>query len=206
MSCKHPPLRHLYSLPGIPGELLGGSSRKYSESAGVRSYAPPCAPWQVPLFNILAKFDGETITEVVRPQPARIRYTITRLPRYLILHMKRFKKNNFFVEKNPTLGEYGCLTTVLYTLVYLSVRCQTVHRGTHIEVHLSACKLYGYGTARETLVEHRFVLFAHFFVSHLPRKARRAKNQPSSPSPLSKCPTCRVHCSPRVRSALDPRP
>lgn len=61
---------------------------------------------QVPLFSILKKFDGETVTEVVRPQPARLRYRITRLPRYLILHMKRFKKNNFFVEKNPTLVNF----------------------------------------------------------------------------------------------------
>ena len=63
---------------------------------------------QVPLFNILKKFDGETVTEVVRPRIARMRYRVTRLPRYLILHMQRFTKNNFFVEKNPTLGEIIC--------------------------------------------------------------------------------------------------
>ncbi|KAG1327301.1 U4/U6.U5 tri-snRNP-associated protein 2 [Cocos nucifera] len=60
---------------------------------------------QVPLFNILKKFDGETVTEVVRPCIARMRYRVTRLPKYLILHMRRFTKNNFFIEKNPTLGE-----------------------------------------------------------------------------------------------------
>lgn len=59
---------------------------------------------QVPLFNILKKFDGETVTEVVRPCIARMRYRVTRLPKYLILHMRRFTKNNFFIEKNPTLG------------------------------------------------------------------------------------------------------
>lgn len=61
---------------------------------------------QVPLFNILKKFDGETITEVVRPCIARMRYRVTRLPQYLILHMRRFTKNNFFVEKNPTLVNF----------------------------------------------------------------------------------------------------
>jgi len=61
---------------------------------------------QVPLFNILKKFDGESITEVVRPQIARMRYAVTRLPQYLILHMRRFTKNNFFVEKNPTLVNF----------------------------------------------------------------------------------------------------
>ncbi|WCJ28578.1 Ubiquitin C-terminal hydrolases superfamily protein [Euphorbia peplus] len=61
---------------------------------------------QVPLFNILKKFDGETITEVVRPRAARMKYRVTRLPQYLILHMQRFKKNNFFIEKNPTLVNF----------------------------------------------------------------------------------------------------
>ncbi|KAL6132560.1 hypothetical protein ACLB2K_064801 [Fragaria x ananassa] len=54
---------------------------------------------QVPLFNIMKKFDGETVTEEQR-------YRVTRLPRYLILHMKRFTKNNSFVEKNPTLVNF----------------------------------------------------------------------------------------------------
>ncbi|KAL0443008.1 UNVERIFIED_CONTAM: U4/U6.U5 tri-snRNP-associated protein 2 [Sesamum latifolium] len=61
---------------------------------------------QVPLFNILKKFDGETVTEVVRPRIARMRYRVTKLPQYLILHMRRFTKNNFFVEKNPTLVNF----------------------------------------------------------------------------------------------------
>ncbi|GKU88874.1 hypothetical protein SLEP1_g3088 [Rubroshorea leprosula] len=60
---------------------------------------------QVPLFNILKKFDGETITTTVRP-PARMRYRVTRLPPYLILHMRRFTRNNFFREKNPTLVNF----------------------------------------------------------------------------------------------------
>ncbi|KAL5206870.1 hypothetical protein ABZP36_035079 [Zizania latifolia] len=61
---------------------------------------------QVPLFNILKKFDGETVTEVVRPSIARMRYQVIRLPKYMILHMRRFTKNNFFVEKNPTLVNF----------------------------------------------------------------------------------------------------
>ncbi|KAK2992247.1 hypothetical protein RJ640_005734 [Escallonia rubra] len=61
---------------------------------------------QVPLFNILKKFDGESVTEVVRPRIARMRYRVTRLPQYLILHVRRFTKNNFFVEKNPTLVNF----------------------------------------------------------------------------------------------------
>jgi U4/U6.U5 tri-snRNP-associated protein 2 len=29
-----------------------------------------------------------------------------RLPKYMIFHMRRFTKNTFFVEKNPTLGKF----------------------------------------------------------------------------------------------------
>ncbi|GAV65210.1 UCH domain-containing protein/zf-UBP domain-containing protein, partial [Cephalotus follicularis] len=61
---------------------------------------------QVHMANILKKFDGETVTEVVRPHVARMKYRVTRLPQYLILHMRRFTKNNFFIEKNPTLVNF----------------------------------------------------------------------------------------------------
>lgn len=60
---------------------------------------------QVALFDLLKKFDGETVTEVVRPKLARMRYRVTKSPPYLMFHMVRFKKNNFFKEKNPTLGK-----------------------------------------------------------------------------------------------------
>ncbi|GBG91782.1 hypothetical protein CBR_g53671 [Chara braunii] len=59
---------------------------------------------QVPLFTILKKFDGETVHETVKT--GRKRYKISRLPQYLVLHMKRFTKNNFFIEKNPTLVNF----------------------------------------------------------------------------------------------------
>ncbi|KAG8387606.1 hypothetical protein BUALT_Bualt02G0038700 [Buddleja alternifolia] len=62
--------------------------------------------FQVPLLNILQKFNGETVTEVVDSHFARMRYRVTRLTQYLILHMRRFSSNNFFVEKNPTLVNF----------------------------------------------------------------------------------------------------
>ncbi|PIA56404.1 hypothetical protein AQUCO_00700611v1, partial [Aquilegia coerulea] len=61
---------------------------------------------QVPLYKIMKKFDGESVTEVVRPCKASMRYHIAILPQYLILHMRRFTKNNYFVEKNPTLVKF----------------------------------------------------------------------------------------------------
>ncbi|KAH0985985.1 hypothetical protein GBA52_013162 [Prunus armeniaca] len=75
---------------------------------------------QVPLFNILKKFDGDTVTEVVRPRIARMRYRVTRLPQYLILHMQRFTKNNFFVEKNPTLVNFPVKNLELKDYIPLS--------------------------------------------------------------------------------------
>ena len=40
---------------------------------------------------------------MLRPVPGGVSYTLTALPRYLLLHVKRFTKNNFFMEKNPTI-------------------------------------------------------------------------------------------------------
>ncbi|XP_024524552.1 U4/U6.U5 tri-snRNP-associated protein 2-like [Selaginella moellendorffii] len=67
---------------------------------------------RVPLATLLRKFDGETVTDCLRPQPAQKRYRVTRLPRYLLLHMGRFATKKFeyckriFAEKNPTLVNF----------------------------------------------------------------------------------------------------
>eukprot|EP01071_Lankesteria_metandrocarpae_P012880 Lankesteria_metandrocarpae@DN6369_c0_g1_i1.p1 len=56
---------------------------------------------QVPIFDLLQKFDGEMETEST---PGEVRkYSLWKLPAYLVLHVKRFSKNNFFVEKNRTI-------------------------------------------------------------------------------------------------------
>ena len=56
---------------------------------------------QVALSACLAKYDGATEHDVARG--GRKTYAVSALPPYLILHMKRFTRNNFFVEKNPTI-------------------------------------------------------------------------------------------------------
>mmetsp|Transcript_26753 Transcript_26753/g.60498 ORF Transcript_26753/g.60498 Transcript_26753/m.60498 type:complete len:157 (-) Transcript_26753:369-839(-) len=64
-----------------------------------------CAMWQVPLFACLTKFDGSTFQEMMNGD--RRQYVITRLPQYLIVHIKRFSKNTQqFVEKNPTIVNF----------------------------------------------------------------------------------------------------
>lgn len=56
---------------------------------------------QVPLTTILAKYDGIKSQELLGH---RKRYRLMQpLPPYLIFHIKRFSKNKFVFEKNPTI-------------------------------------------------------------------------------------------------------
>ena len=56
---------------------------------------------QVPLTSILAKYDGLTTAE---QQNARKRYRLLHpLPPFLLFHVKRFSKNKFISERNPTI-------------------------------------------------------------------------------------------------------
>lgn len=62
---------------------------------------------QVPLFSILAKFNGSTEKEYKTYKENFLkRFQLTHLPPYLIFCIKRFTKNNFFVEKNPTIVNF----------------------------------------------------------------------------------------------------
>ncbi|VDB86937.1 unnamed protein product [Peniophora sp. CBMAI 1063] len=58
---------------------------------------------QVGIHAVLSKFDGTT-TQESRGQLRR--YKCQRLPPYIIVHYKRFTKNNFVEEKNPTIVNY----------------------------------------------------------------------------------------------------
>jgi len=59
---------------------------------------------QVPLFDLLQKFDGVTTETLMNGEKRR--FQLSRLPRYLIIHYKRFTSNNWFKEKNPTLVNF----------------------------------------------------------------------------------------------------
>jgi U4/U6.U5 tri-snRNP-associated protein 2 len=53
----------------------------------------------------MKKFDGKSFIE----EPVtciRKKYRLYSLPKYLILHMKRFTKNEFFIEKNSTIVNF----------------------------------------------------------------------------------------------------
>ena len=58
----------------------------------------------MPIYKLLQKFDGAREHDDVKT--GRRRYRLTRLPPFLALHMKRFAKNNFFWEKNPTIVNF----------------------------------------------------------------------------------------------------
>jgi len=106
------------------GEVQITTIAKYAQTEEVKrvpfiylSIAVPPAPLfkdelernlipQVPLFNLLGKFDS--VTEEVQFNGDIKKYSITRLPAYPIFHFKRFSKNKFFTEKNPTIVNFPC--------------------------------------------------------------------------------------------------
>ena len=59
---------------------------------------------QVPLATLLSKYDGRTVTDDAKA--GRRTLKITRLPRFLLLHVRRFARNAFFAEKNPTIVNF----------------------------------------------------------------------------------------------------
>jgi len=62
---------------------------------------------QVPLYTLLAKFNAVTEKEYKTPKENFMkRFELTELPPYIIMYIKRFTKNTFFVEKNPTIVNF----------------------------------------------------------------------------------------------------
>jgi len=62
---------------------------------------------QVSLYNLMSKFNGQTEKEYKTYKDNFLkRFEITKLPRFIILYIKRFTKNTFFVEKNPTIVNF----------------------------------------------------------------------------------------------------
>jgi len=86
---------------------------------------------QVPLFTLLNKYDGDTVHNLVTGE--RKRYIITRLPKFLLLHIKRFNKNNFFLEKNHTIVNFPIknLDMKNYTTAQIPVKYDLVSNIIH---------------------------------------------------------------------------
>ena len=79
---------------------------------------------QVRIDLLLSKYDGHTISESIKT--GRSTYALTRLPKYLIFWAKRFTKNNFFKEKNPTI-----ITFPMKNLQLQSQRFDLIATGCH---------------------------------------------------------------------------
>ena len=84
---------------------------------------------QQPIFNLLSKYNGETASFLPLTAESRT-YIITKLPNYLVFHIKRFTKNDFFEEKNPTIVTFpltkldmkDCKTTQIWSILTYQTR------------------------------------------------------------------------------------
>ncbi|KAL3877260.1 hypothetical protein ACJMK2_034993 [Sinanodonta woodiana] len=62
---------------------------------------------QVPFSTIVAKFNGITEKEYRTSKDSTLkRFQLTKLPPYIIVYIKRFNKNFFVSEKNPTIVNF----------------------------------------------------------------------------------------------------
>lgn len=78
---------------------------------------------QVPLYTLLAKFNGTSEKEYKTYKESFLkRFEIIKFPKYLILYMKRFAKNNFLIEKNPTIVNFPIKNIDLTELLNSSSR------------------------------------------------------------------------------------
>ncbi|GMS79808.1 hypothetical protein PENTCL1PPCAC_1983, partial [Pristionchus entomophagus] len=73
---------------------------------------------QVPLHVLLQKFNGQTEKEYKTYNENFLkRFELLALPQYLIISYKRFHKNQWFVEKNPTIVNFPISNVDLYECV-----------------------------------------------------------------------------------------
>jgi U4/U6.U5 tri-snRNP-associated protein 2 len=70
---------------------------------------------QVPLGQLLTKFNGKTEKEYnTYNENFTKRFELTQLPEYLIVTYNRFRKNQWFIEKNPTIVNFSISNVDLY--------------------------------------------------------------------------------------------
>lgn len=85
---------------------------------------------QMPIVSVLEKFDGETIAFGLKGSLEKKTYRIKSLPQFLVLHIARFTKNNFFVEKNPTIVSFPItnldLSDCKYRYLFIPLPCLIV--------------------------------------------------------------------------------
>ncbi|KAI9218842.1 hypothetical protein BC828DRAFT_399314 [Blastocladiella britannica] len=81
---------------------------------------------QASLVELLEKYNGVT----VRQYGDTIKqYRVTKLPQYLIIHIKRFVKNNWTLEKNPTIVNFSAIVESPTGETRYSLVANIVHDG-----------------------------------------------------------------------------
>ncbi|WAQ96582.1 SNUT2-like protein [Mya arenaria] len=84
---------------------------------------------QVPFHSILAKFNGVFEKEYKTSKDSTLkRFQLTKLPPYIIVYVKRFTKNFFVQEKNPTIVNFPIKNIDFGDLLSTEVRAR--HRNT----------------------------------------------------------------------------
>lgn len=95
---------------------------------------------QVPLFNLLEKFNGEKPFESIAKggESREIRrYSLRRIPPYIVFVVKRFRNNNFFIEKNPTIVTFPLKGLDLRD--YIHPDCQPANPETKYDLIANVC-------------------------------------------------------------------
>uniref|UniRef100_A0A1B6DHZ2 Ubiquitin carboxyl-terminal hydrolase 39 n=1 Tax=Clastoptera arizonana TaxID=38151 RepID=A0A1B6DHZ2_9HEMI len=83
---------------------------------------------QVNLYQLLTKFNNDSEKEYKTYKENFLkRFEITKLPPYLILYIKRFTKNTFFVEKNPTIVNFPVKNVDFGDILTPEVKAQHKH-------------------------------------------------------------------------------
>lgn len=78
---------------------------------------------QVSLSRLLTKFDGTSEKEYKSYKDSWLkRFVITKFPKFLILYIKRFTRNTFFLEKNTTIVNFPIKNVDLSELVEEEMR------------------------------------------------------------------------------------
>ncbi|GFO38105.1 U4/u6.u5 tri-snrnp-associated protein 2 [Plakobranchus ocellatus] len=83
---------------------------------------------QIPFANLLTKFNGVTEKEYKSSKDSTMkRFELTRLPQFIIIYFKRFNKNYFVFEKNPTIVNFPIKNIDFGDLLAPEVRAQHKH-------------------------------------------------------------------------------
>lgn len=95
---------------------------------------------QVPLFQLLSKFDGKTEKEYKTYKETFVKkFELTKLPNYLIMCLKRFNKNMFFKEKNPTVVNFPVKGVDMAEYLVSDPAIQDAHPHTQYDLIANIC-------------------------------------------------------------------